>query len=45
MLAASGSCLAVARRRWLGGAGAMQQILETHVRAHLAEFAEPEFRL
>ena len=25
--------------------GAMQQILETHVRAHLAELAEPEFRL
>jgi hypothetical protein len=24
--------------------GAMQQILETHVRAHLAELAEPEFR-
>lgn len=27
------------------GTGAMQQILETHVRAHLAELAEPEFRL
>ena len=27
------------------GTGAMQHILETHVRAHLAELAEPEFRL
>ena len=27
------------------GTGAMQQILEDHVRAHLAELAEPEFRL
>ena len=27
------------------GTGAMQQILESHVRAHLAEIAEPEFRL
>ena len=27
------------------GTGAMQQILEAHVRAHLAELAEPEFRL
>jgi hypothetical protein len=27
------------------GTGAMQQILEAHVRAHLAELAGPEFRL
>ena len=27
------------------GTGAMQQILEHHVRAHLAELADPEFRL
>ena len=27
------------------GTGAMQQILEAHVRAHLAELAQPEFRL
>jgi hypothetical protein len=27
------------------GTGAMQQILESHVRAHLAELAEPDFRL
>ena len=27
------------------GTGAMKQILESHVRAHLAELAGPEFRL